>query len=103
MIDGRNLDSSLIEKLENQIEVIELSKRLNKECITFITSNFVIESLANNEALKFFISDRLKKASDYYGNNDWHTALLQGLYDCKEFDIVCLKKFIGKNKRKVLV
>lgn len=102
-IDGRNLDSSLVEKLENQIEVIELSKRLNKECITFITSNFVIESLVNNEALKFFISDRLKKATDYYGNNDWHTALLQGLYDCKEFDIVCLKKFIGKNKRKVLV
>lgn len=92
-----------MEKLENQIRVIELNKRLNKECITFITSYFYLESLENNEALKIFISDRLKKAKDCFGNNDWHTALLQGLLDCDKFDVTCLKHFLGKNKKKNLV
>lgn len=102
-IDSQNLDNILVAKLRNQIEVIDLSHRLNKECITYITSNFNMEYFDNNKSLKFFISDRLTKTKECFGNNDWHSALLKGLYDCNEFDVTCLNNFLNRHKRIVLV
>ncbi len=99
-INGTELDSTLMEKLNNQIEIIELNCRLNKECITYITSNFSFNEIKDDKSLKFFIKDKLRKSVDFFGLNDWHTALLTGLYDCADFNVAFLKDFIKVNQRK---
>ena len=99
-IDDLELESTLKEKLENQVETIGLNKRLNKECITYITSNFSVDDIKDDGSLKFFIKDRLKKSVDNFGLNDWHTALLAGLYDCVDFNVAFLNDFIKSNRRK---
>ena len=99
-IDDSELESTLKEKLENQVETIGLNKRLNKECITYITSNFSVDDIKDDGSLKFFIKDKLKKSVDNFGLNDWHTALLTGLYDCVDFNVAFLNEFIKSNRRK---
>lgn len=96
----RNLSPLVKDKLENQVETIELNKRLNKECITYITSNISVDDLKDDGSLKFFIKDKLKKSVDNFGLNDWHTALLAGLYDCVDFNVAFLNDFIKSNRRK---
>lgn len=99
-IDGTELDSTLRDKLNNQIETIELNKRLNKECITYITSNFSIAEINDDKSLKFFINDKKRKNIENFGLNDWHTALLAGLNECVDFNVKFLKDFINVNKRR---
>lgn len=99
-IDGKELDPSLRDKLNNQIETIGLNKRLNKECITYIISNFSVDEINDDKALNFFIKDKLRKSIDIFGLNDWHTALLSGLCDCLEFNVAFLKDFLKCNRGK---
>lgn len=96
-IDGTKISKTLKSQLENQTNTIELNKRLNKESISYITSNFFPDKIKEDNALKVFIKSKLENSRKRYGNNDWHTALLTGLYDNEDFNVKTLNIFINQN------
>ena len=95
-IDGSNIDGELKKVLESQILSIKLNERLCKQSVSYICDNFDI-GFNNNADLKFFISDKLLKVRRKKGNNDWQAALLDGLFNCEELDILCIRNFISRN------
>lgn len=96
-IDGSNIDGGLKQILDSQISCIKLNERLNKQSVLFILDNFGI-GYENDNALRYFIEDRLSKVIEKRGKNDWQAALLDGLLNCHEFDMSFLKNYISRNK-----
>ena len=96
-IDENVIDSSLKDKLQNQITTIELNERLHKQCITYLLDNFYSGDIQDDVSLKFFLNDKISKAKKKFGLNHYKTAFLQGLYDCEKFNAEFLNRFLERN------
>lgn len=97
IIDENVITPSLKDKLQNQIETIELNDRLQKQCITYLQDNFYVGDIRDDASLTFFLTDKINKAKKIFGMNHYKTAFLQGLHDCEKFNVEFLNRFLVRN------
>lgn len=84
-------DTSVVAKLKNQIEKINLIERLNKA-----TSSFVEDLCSQCHCLfglgfRIWLKSRLKSYQMNYGLNDWRTAAIQAMLDNPHVDYALFK------------
>lgn len=78
--------------LENHIVRFDLKTRISHELNIYLCS-LLQDPYSSDEALKTSLIHILKKEEKAYGRNDWRTALLRGLINCKDFDAKAANSF----------
>ena len=81
-ISSTSLNPQVADRLNEQIQVIDLSNRLDKATVLFLRDNVFLDndtSLSLIESLPSMIKKREKKPYLY---NHWQTAVLRGLQRC---------------------
>lgn len=76
-------DPTLADKLEKQYDCLDLKRRIARETNEFLTRLFAFHESPSDEALRTHLEIELHHTDCLYGRNDWRTALLRGLLDCK--------------------
>lgn len=87
-IDGGALaDAALETRLTSQIREIRLEKRLRNAVNEFLTHELMRSHVKTNAGLKRVLAEMLTALAVQYGDNDWRTAVIRGLRNCRAFDI----------------
>lgn len=78
-------DNDLIRKINNQVSVVKLFKRLYKETNRYLSDLLYGMSFNSNKELKTFLQFEYNKNNSRYGRNDWRTAFTFALYVSDKF------------------
>lgn len=98
-IDGSNIgDSVLLDKINNQVSVIELFDRLSKASNTYLSDLLYGVHLDTEAEIRYFFKIEYEKNEKLYGLNHWRTALVSALYNCKNFSPQVLQRFVSQIK-----
>ncbi len=96
-IDGSGIKNvRLLEQINNQVSVVELFKRLNKETNSWLSDIFYGKQFQTDEELKHLLLEECIKNKDLRGMNHWRTALMSALYNKREFTYQVANKFAGQ-------
>ena len=87
-------DDQLLERINNQVSVIELFDRLRKASNTYLSEKLYGRCFKDDEVLKEFLRLEYQKSSKLYGLNHWRTALLFSLYNNSAFNYEVANKFV---------
>ena len=98
-IDGTEFhDDELLRKVNNQVSVIELFKRLQKQSNCFLSEMLYGTKFLSDDQLKDFLQREYEKSKELFGLNHWRTALLSALYQEPRFSYRVVNNFISQIK-----
>ena len=89
-------EAALVKKLKRQIMRIDLLDRMNKASTSFIEDLCSQCHCFWGIGFKIWLKSRLNDHIRMFGLNDWRTASISAVLDCREVDYL-LFKYIGKN------
>ena len=80
-------NKDLSDKIENQIGVVKLVKRLRCETIELLSDILSAADLTSQQTLDPTLNYEYRKFANRRGMNDWHTVFLKALIDSPRFTI----------------
>lgn len=83
----------LIKKINNQIGVIKLYRRLYKETNSILSDMLYGAEGWNEETLNFMLHHQYESCCYRLGMNDWHTVFMKSLIDSPHFTLAEAKVF----------
>lgn len=89
-------DNALADKIEKQMKHINLRSRIRKAMTEFLSQTFLVFIGSTDKELKMFLSRYVANVSLLYGRNDWRTALIRGLVNCRQFDMNVVRNMASK-------
>ncbi|MDE6090355.1 MAG: HNH endonuclease [Duncaniella sp.] len=95
-IDPSHLDKRLAGILTNQISIIQLSNRLNKEAGELIRDLFMSNVPERDDILNAIIESHHRTFIQKYGLNHWKSVVTASLKNCADFNLKNLKIYIRK-------
>ena len=87
------LDNGLKEKLAFQFNTIQLEGRLQKAINEYICYTFATCSCSTDEELIIYLKKLEQVDTKQYSLNDWRTATIRGLINCKAISMDVVKKY----------
>lgn len=87
------LDDELKEKLDYQFNTIQLEDRLQKAINEYISYTFETCFCSTDEELKIYLKKLEQVDEKRFSLNDWRTATIRGLLNCKDISMDVVKKY----------
>lgn len=93
-IDSATLNDPALEAvLRNQIAEIQLQHRLRKAVNEFLTYELLRSHVKTNTGIRRMLAGMLAALIPEYGDNDWRTAVVRGLMNCRAFDMTVVNNY----------
>lgn len=89
-------DENLVKKINNQVSVVKLFRRLYKETNRFLSDMLCGMSFDSDRQLKTFLELEYNKHNYLYGRNDWRTAFTFALFVSDKFHVEEAQTYIGR-------